>query len=159
MNDFLKAKSMATPGVAGALVTVLTTTLAANFGAPAKWTALVLSFLCGLLVFTDKSVGPAIRVGFYVLNSLIIFSTAFGTNGLAVAEGQHVESERAAEVQPAQPVPTPLPEVTAVHTGALVTVTPAPPAVTHPVKSERFFRPWLNESAKRVQRLVVTPTQ
>jgi hypothetical protein len=146
MNDFLRAKSMATPGFAGALVTLLTTTLAANFGAPAKWTALVLSFLCGLLVFTDKSVGPMIRTGFYVLNSLIIFSTAFGTNGLAVAESQHAEGKRSAEVQPA---PTPPPAVTAAHTGALVTVTPPRPAVTPPVKSERFFRPWLTEPAIR----------
>lgn len=39
-------------------------------------------------------------------------------------------------------------------------VAPAHPAVTHPVKAERFFRPWLgDQAAARAQRiLVVTPT-
>ena len=152
MNDFLKAKSMVTPGVVGALVTVLTTTLATSFGAPANWTALALSFLCGLVVFTDKTVTGALRVVFYVLNSLIIFSTAVGTNGLAVAASG---GERPVAV--VQPTPAPLPEVTAAHTGAVVTVTPSHPAAGHPAAKSTFFRPWFTESAAARAERVVTP--
>ena len=153
MNDFLKAKSMATPGVVGALVTVLTTTLATSFGAPPKWTALGLSFLCGLLVFSDRSLRPLPRIGFYILNSLIIFSTAVGTNGLGVAAAASEPSAAA------QPVSTPLPEVTVPHVGAVGTATPGPPsAVPHPAKAEGFFRPWFNDQPAAQKNRVLIPT-
>ncbi len=50
LREFLNPKSMITPGIAGALTTLLTATLANQFGVPSNWTALVISVVFGLLV-------------------------------------------------------------------------------------------------------------
>jgi hypothetical protein len=85
MSDFLNAKSMLTPGIAGGLVMLLTDALASQFGAAPNWTALVLSALVGLLVLGDTKVPVVQRAVFYVLNALIIFAVAVGTNQLGAA--------------------------------------------------------------------------
>lgn len=80
MNEFLNGKSMITPGVAGALVIVISNTAFVQFGIPSKWSSLILSFLLGTLVFMG-TVAPLWQKGlFYLLNSAIIFSVAVGTN-------------------------------------------------------------------------------
>lgn len=100
VKEFLNAKSMLTPGVAGLITMLITNALHAQFGLSAKWVALALSFLVGLLVFTDTAARLLSRVVLYAINSLIIFSIAVGANttGAAtrstVADFQEVSEER-----------------------------------------------------------------
>ena len=79
VNDFLNPESMITPGVAGGITMTITNTLTSQFSLPGRWTALTISFLCGLLVFVTKRFSFGKKLVFYVINSLIIFTVA-GTN-------------------------------------------------------------------------------
>ena len=81
-DEFLNPASMLTPGLAGSLTMLITNALSAQFGFTASWTGLLVSFLCGTLVFVS-SVGLVKKLIYYVLNSLIIFSVAAGTSGFA----------------------------------------------------------------------------
>jgi len=80
VKEFLNAKSMLTPGVAGLITMLITNALHSQFGLAAKWVALALSFLIGLLVFTDIATRLLTRIVLYAINSLIIFSIAVGAN-------------------------------------------------------------------------------
>ena len=80
VNDFLNPESMITPGVAGGITMTITNTLTSQFSLPGRWTALAISFLCGLLVFVTKRFSFGKKLVFYVINSLIIFTVATGTN-------------------------------------------------------------------------------
>ena len=99
MKQFLNAKSMATPGIAGAVAMLITNTLVQQFDLPGKWIALGLSFLLGTLVFGDKTAALWQRGLLYLLNSLIIFAMAMGTNstGRAAAAVPHVDVQHFAE--------------------------------------------------------------
>ena len=140
MNSFLDAKSMLTPGIAGAVVMLVTNALANTFSLPGKWVALVLSFVCGLLVFGDKKLTVGPRIAFYVLNSLIVFATAVGANGIGAAASTETKAGPAAV---AAATPTPPGTVAPPATPATVAPTPAPSGRT-------FFKPWL--TAAEVQR-------
>jgi hypothetical protein len=143
MDSFIDAKSMLTPGVAGTIVMLVTNALANNFSLPGKWVALVLSFVCGLLVFGDRKLRVGPRIAFYVLNSLIVFATAIGANGIGAA----------ASAEPAPPAAT----VAAATPAPAAVATPAPAATpalaptagpTRPVETQKtFFRPWLARAA------------
>ncbi|HKS21843.1 MAG TPA: hypothetical protein VJZ76_03510 [Thermoanaerobaculia bacterium] len=85
MKEFLNAKSMLTPGVAGLVAMLITNALHAQFAMPSRWIALVLSFLIGSLVFSDTATRLLQRVVLYVINSLIIFSIAVGANTAGAA--------------------------------------------------------------------------
>ena len=90
MKQFLNSKSMLTPGIAGALTMLITNALMQQFELPARWVALALSFLLGTLVFSDKTATVWQRAILYVLNSLIIFSMAAGSNTAGrAASGLH----------------------------------------------------------------------
>lgn len=93
MNEFINSRSMLTPGVAGALVMVLANSLtsAFNWGISASGLALSLSFSIGMVVLGDDKLKWFFRVPLYVLNSLIIFSMAFGSNTF----GKHLEGDTA----------------------------------------------------------------
>lgn len=80
VKEFLNAKSMLTPGVAGLIAMLITNALQTQFGTPARWVAIVLSFLIGSLVFADTVTRLPQRIVLYVINSLIIFSIAVGAN-------------------------------------------------------------------------------
>ena len=80
VSDFLNPESMITPGVAGGITMTITNTLTSQFSLPGRWTALAISFLCGLLVFVTKRFSFGKKLVFYVINSLIIFTVATGTN-------------------------------------------------------------------------------
>src|SRR5919204_1481884 len=73
---------MLTPGIAGGVTMLIANALWVAFGLPPRWTALVLSFVLGLLVFVGRSGGVPgwQRAVYYLLNSLIIFSVSIGTN-------------------------------------------------------------------------------
>jgi hypothetical protein len=83
-SDFLNPASMLTPGLAGALTMMISNALFHAFGLNAAYTALALSFLLGLIVWAAAAALLA-RCIYYVFNSLIIFSVAFGTNSFGFA--------------------------------------------------------------------------
>ena len=84
LEKFLTAEAMITPGIAGSTVMTITNVLAPTFAWPQAWIALGLSFMVGLvLVRGDGGVIP--KSVFYVLNSLVVFTVAFGTNSTALA--------------------------------------------------------------------------
>jgi hypothetical protein len=102
VNDFFNAKAALTPGAAGATTMMLTGTLTSAFPLAPSATALVISFMMGLcwIVLAEGATPWAQRIVLYVVNSLTIFSVAFGLNsagvqafapqqarGLQVAEG------------------------------------------------------------------------
>lgn len=92
-KEFINPKSMLTPGLAGGITMMIANTLWVQFALPQKWTALLVSFLFGAIVFSVKTMPIWQRPIFYLLNSLIIFSMGVGVNtvGNTVAS---VESSR-----------------------------------------------------------------
>ena len=84
VNEFFHAKSMLTPGIAGATTMMITSSLVAAFNLPGSWVALAVSLLLGLVVMTDDSIAMPLRPIFYVLNALVIFSMAYGLNAAGV---------------------------------------------------------------------------
>ncbi len=103
MDEYLNSKSMLAPGVAGATTTMITGTLASQFGFPGNYMALVVSFLLGLIVFSDKTIPMLQRLLFYLANSMIIFTVAVGLNtaGAAAVNADKVQ-ERSVDTVPAQ---------------------------------------------------------
>lgn len=75
---------MLTPGLAGALTMMISNALFHAFNLNAAYTALALSFLLGTIVWAATAALLA-RCIYYVFNSLIIFSVAFGTNSFGLA--------------------------------------------------------------------------
>ena len=142
MNDFLNAKSMVTPGVAGGLVMLISNTCANNFALAPKWTALALSGLLALLVVCILA-APLWQKGLlWLFNALVIFSMAMGTNQAGASLNQP-ETQQARGPYPtpaATPVITPAPSPSA---------SPAPtPRKIDPKtfdvfrKQQSFFRKW-----------------
>lgn len=85
LEDFTNPNSMITPGAAGAVTMVITNVLTSQFdGLPANWTALILSFVFGALTFVYSSRILA-RAAYFIINSLIIFVMAHGSNGIGLA--------------------------------------------------------------------------
>jgi hypothetical protein len=88
LDDFLNPKSMITPGAAGGITMMITNTLASQFsGLPGNWTALTLSFMFGALTFMYAA-HVLNRIIFFVINSLIIFVMAQGSNTLGLSVRQ-----------------------------------------------------------------------
>lgn len=71
---------------------VITNTLHAQFGLPSNWTGLIVSFLLGLVVFTATNVAILPRTAFWIINSLIIFSVALGSNAAGTATNGNVHT-------------------------------------------------------------------
>ena len=94
MEDYLNSKAMLAPGVAGATTTTITGTMASVFGFPGSYTALAVSFLLGLLVFSDKTVPLLQRIVLYLVNSMIIFTVAVGLNTAGTAATQSDEARK-----------------------------------------------------------------
>lgn len=85
MDDFIKSKAMLTSGILGTTTTMITGTMVSQFGLPGNVTAITVSFLLGLLVFNDISIPLVQRFVFYIIISMIIFTTAMGINAAGVA--------------------------------------------------------------------------
>lgn len=82
-KEFLTPGSMVTPGFAGGMTMAITNVLCSQFGILAPGPAylgLALSFLFGLLVWASTETPRLLRVIYYVLNSLVIFVVAVGSN-------------------------------------------------------------------------------
>ena len=86
LNDFLNPRSMLTPGLAGGLTMVISTTLWIQFALPPKWTALAISLALSLLVVRGHNIPLWERIIYYVLNALFIFSMGLGAH-TAVSSG------------------------------------------------------------------------
>ena len=88
MDKFLTPESMLTPGLAGGMTMGVTNALAFQFGLSAPGPALIaliLSFLFGLCVFVSSSKSArAVKLLFWVINSLVIFTVAAGSNALGM---------------------------------------------------------------------------
>jgi hypothetical protein len=119
MGEFLNPKSMLTPGAAGAVMMFVVNGLGTPFpDLPRRYVALALSFLLSALIVLKL---PAIRLperlGYWVLNSFMIFVIGFGANTLGreatstppTADREHsmsfalVSSAYAAETAPKKP--------------------------------------------------------
>lgn len=84
-KDFLNPSSMMTPGAAGALTMTVANTVTLQFGLAESWSAIIalsLSFLFGLLVLTAEALPVWRKLAYYIINSLIIFTVAVGSNTL-----------------------------------------------------------------------------
>jgi hypothetical protein len=84
-KEFLNPSSMLTPGFAGGMTMAITNVVSAQFALSAPGPAYVglgLSFLFGLLALVSKDVSLLQRGVYYVLNSLVIFVVAVGSNSV-----------------------------------------------------------------------------
>lgn len=97
LESFLQPNSMITPGVAGGMVTLIANTAWMQFDLPAKWVALLVSACFGFLVLKGLSTSLYTRGIYFVLNTLIIFSMAMGTNTAAVQMSVSSEEEVSTE--------------------------------------------------------------
>jgi hypothetical protein len=89
MENFVTPEPMLTPGLAGGMTMGITNALAFQFGLIAPGPALIaltLSFLFGLCVFvSSRKSARAVKLLFWVINSLVIFTVAAGSNALGMA--------------------------------------------------------------------------
>jgi hypothetical protein len=90
IDKFLSPESMLTPGLAGGMTMGITNALAFQFGLDAPQPALialVLSFLFGLCVFVSakSNIRRGVKALFWVINSLVIFTVAAGSNSIGTA--------------------------------------------------------------------------
>jgi hypothetical protein len=88
IDKFVTPESMLTPGLAGGMTMGITNALAFQFALDAPQPALialVLSFVFGLCVFSAKAGRRGVKALFWVVNSLVIFTVAAGSNSLGSA--------------------------------------------------------------------------
>ncbi len=116
VQDFLSPQSMLTPGLAGALVATIGSTVGSALHFNVIYCIIGLSFVVGLVVFVAANT-LLVKGVFYILNSLIICSVGLGTLSTTGATFGSA---------PAVKAPAPTPGVT-VQT---VDLPVAPPAVT-----------------------------
>lgn len=92
MDKFLTPESMLTPGLAGGITMGITNALAFQFALDAPTPAaiaLVLSFVFGTCVFLSAKAGRrAFKLLFWVINSLVIFTVAAGSNAIGTGVSQ-----------------------------------------------------------------------
>jgi hypothetical protein len=133
--EFLNPNSMITPGAAGAFTMVITNTLCQQFALlPPNWTGLLVSFMFGAVVF-GYAAGLLTRLMYFVINSLIIFVVAHGSNAIGV------------RIQGADAMKTASLESTSQPAGAgsygLASADkPANPPPPPPAGKPKFFRQW-----------------
>ena len=127
--EFLNPNSMITPGAAGAFTMVITNTLCQQFAQlPLNYTGLAVSFMFGAVVF---GYGASImtRVAYFVINSLIIFVVANGSNAIGV---------RIAGPEPVKTASLSSPVAKSFGLAGADQPPPPPP----PTEKPKFFRQW-----------------
>jgi hypothetical protein len=101
IEKFLTPESMLTPGLAGGM-TMGINALAFQFGLMAPGPAviaLMLSFLFGLCVFVSSTKSArVVKLLFWVINSLVIFTVAAGSNALGTVAAATAPQQVAARV-------------------------------------------------------------
>ncbi len=98
-KEFLNPSSMLTPGLAGGMTMAITNVVAHQFDLVAPgpaWLGLGLSFLFGLLVWMSQEASQLKRVVLYVLNSLVIFVVAVGSNSVGSGAASAAPASRSA---------------------------------------------------------------
>ena|SRR3989442_1719292 len=90
--DFLSPTGSLTPAAAGAIVLLIANTLGAVFNVPRAATALILSGIIGALIVAKFQASIAARIGYWVVNSLTIFTVAIGSNGIGVGAAPHAQA-------------------------------------------------------------------
>jgi large-conductance mechanosensitive channel len=86
--EFLNPNSMITPGAAGAFTMVITNTLCQQFPLlQQSYTGLGVSLMFGAMVF-GYGAGIFARLVYFIINSLIIFVVAAGSNSVAVRQDE-----------------------------------------------------------------------
>jgi hypothetical protein len=144
LSEFLNPNSMITPGAAGAITMMITNTLCLQFAdLPPSVTGLALSFLFGAIVFGyGASIGA--RLAYYVINSLIIFTVAMGSNFISKRTQDRLNGEVATEASATVGSRTVTDFSLAESTKPPATDAnkPAQPPPKPPAKP-RFFRDWL----------------
>jgi hypothetical protein len=132
--EFVNPNSMITPGAAGAFTMVITNTLCQQFTQlPLNFTGLAVSFVFGAIVFGYGASLPS-RVLYYLINSLIIFVVANGSNAIGVRYSSP-ETMKTASVASAKP-----------QDGFGLASADTPPAGQNqsdkPPPKPKFFRQW-----------------
>src|SRR5689334_2715899 len=79
-KEFLNPKSMLTPGVAGGLTMLITNSVSTQFDFPANYTGLIVSSLLAFLIIKGVQAVWQELATLFILNSLMSFSIAIGTN-------------------------------------------------------------------------------
>ena len=100
IKDFLNPNSMLTPGIAGSLTMMIANTLFITFTIPPKYSATILSFMLGTLVFAsdsfnskEKKIPPWLKIIYYIINSLIIFSVGIGANYAGMTTAKNLNTK------------------------------------------------------------------
>jgi hypothetical protein len=132
IDAFLRPESMVTPGALGALATIITNALANNFHFIGHaYLAILLSFAFGLTAIINSN-SVVQKFIYYVLNSLIIFSVATGSNAIGT-QAQAIGAKT--------------------DTGSLLSTAYALTPATMPTIDQRagtlevqFFRPWFGSA-------------
>lgn len=125
IDQFLQPQSMVTPGVLGTVAMFGTNALCEAFpGAAPVQVALGLSFFFGIVTIVKTST-LAEKAVYYVVNSLIILSMAFGTNSIGRTTARQVSS-------------LDLP----VSVASFHLISPAYAQTRDGSKVQEFFRPW-----------------
>ena len=83
LDEFLNPKSILTPGLAGGLTMLISSTLWVQFGWEVKWTAIAISLAISFLVVRGMKNVPLLeRIIYCSLNTFIIFSMGLGVHSL-----------------------------------------------------------------------------
>lgn len=104
MEKFITNKTTLTPLLAGTITMTITGTLVSHFNFPGDLTSIVVSLILALLVTIDGEVSLLLRIIYYLINSITIFSVAMGINSAGVAANQnpqnYVERQIPSEFEP-----------------------------------------------------------
>jgi hypothetical protein len=90
VKDFINPQSMLTPGLAGALVTMISTTVGPVLALNPLHCILALSFVIGLIVLVNAATWW-LKIVYYFVNSLVICAMAIGA--LAGVKGAVIDPD------------------------------------------------------------------
>ena len=143
--EFLNPNSMITPGAAGAFTMVITNTLCQQFTQlPLNYTGLAVSFMFGAVVFGYGASLPS-RVVYFLINGLIIFVVANGSNAIGLHLNDSATAKTASlEVDPSAAGKTNSFSVASADKPmAKPKQDPPPPPPPPSSDKTKFFRQWL----------------
>jgi len=133
MDQFLNPKSMMTPGFAGGLTMLVANSLCFVFPEMAfRYVALALSFLIGFAAVAAVEGQLGMRVVYWVVNSLIIFSMGVGSSNIGANLTEPVQATHAAATTEQSAWAFFIEEASAQDRGS----------ATNDAQRQRFFRRW-----------------
>jgi len=136
--EFLNPNSMITPGAAGAFTMVITNTLCQQFEQLLpNYTGLAVSLMFGAVVF-GYGASLVTRAMYFVINSLIIFVVANGSNAIGV----RINEGSPAKTASLESTSTPVAGNSGAYSVASADVKPADKSNEPPPAKPKFFRRW-----------------